>query len=71
MATQSNSVLSILKADHKKVKELFAEYEEAAPRKQQDIAQTTIQELGDPCWVRRRAHLSRDSKGNQGRQADE
>ena len=45
MATQSNSVLTMLKADHKKVKELFAEYEEATPRKQQDIAQTTIQEL--------------------------
>ncbi len=45
MATQSNSVLSMLKADHKKVKELFAEYEEAPSRKQQDIAQTTIQEL--------------------------
>ena len=45
MATQSNSVLTMLKADHKKVKALFAEYEEATPRKQQDIAQTTIQEL--------------------------
>jgi hemerythrin superfamily protein len=45
MANQSNSVLTMLKADHKKVKALFAEYEEATPRKQQDIAQTTIQEL--------------------------
>lgn len=45
MATSSNSVLTMLKADHKKVKELFAEYEEATPRKQQGIAQTTIQEL--------------------------
>ena len=45
MATQSKSVLTMLKADHKKVKELFAEYEEATPQKQQDIAQTTIQEL--------------------------
>jgi hemerythrin superfamily protein len=45
MATQSNAVLTMLKADHKKVKELFAEYEEATPRKQQDIAQSTIQEL--------------------------
>ena len=35
----------MLKADHKKVKGLFAEYEEATPRKQQEIAQTTIQEL--------------------------
>ena len=35
----------MLKADHKKGRELFAEYEEATPRKQQDIAQTTIQEL--------------------------
>ena len=46
MPTTSNPVLTMLKADHKKVKELFAEYEEASPRKQQDIAQTTIQELG-------------------------
>ena len=45
MATSSNSVLTMLKADHKKVKALFTEYEEATPRKQQDIAQTTIQEL--------------------------
>jgi len=45
MPTTSNPVLKMLKADHKKVKALFAEYEEATPRKQQDIAQTTIQEL--------------------------
>ena len=45
MPTTSNPVLTMLKADHKKVKELFAKYEEATPRKQQDIAQTTIQEL--------------------------
>ena len=45
MATSSNSVLTMLKADHKKVKELFAEYEDATPRKQEDIAQTTIHEL--------------------------
>ena len=45
MATSSNPVLTMLKADHKKVKELFAEYEAATPRKQEDIAQTTIQEL--------------------------
>ena len=45
MPTTSNPVLTMLKADHKKVKELFAEYEEATSRKQQDIAQTTIQEL--------------------------
>jgi hemerythrin superfamily protein len=36
---------SPLKAGHKKVKALFAEYKEATPRKQQDIAQTTMQEL--------------------------
>ena len=41
----SNPVLAMLKADHKKVKGLFDEYEDATPRKQQDIAQTTIQEL--------------------------
>jgi hemerythrin superfamily protein len=35
----------MLKADHKKVQDLFAEYQEATSRKQQDIAQTTIQEL--------------------------
>ncbi|MEO7861424.1 MAG: hemerythrin domain-containing protein [Nitrospirales bacterium] len=45
MTTSSNPVLTMLKADHKKVKALFAEYEESTPRKQQDIAQTTIQEL--------------------------
>jgi hemerythrin superfamily protein len=45
MATSSNPVLTMLKADHKKVKALFAKYEEATPRKQEDIAQTTIQEL--------------------------
>ena len=45
MATSSNPVLTLLKTDHKKVKALFAEYQEATPRKQQDIAQTIIQEL--------------------------
>ena len=45
MANSSNPVLTMLKADHKKVKALFAEYHEATPRKQQDIAQTNIQEL--------------------------
>ncbi len=45
MPTSSNPVLTMLRSDHKKVKALFAEYEEATPRKQQDIAQTTIQEL--------------------------
>ena len=45
MPMTSNPVLTMLKADHKKVKGLFTEYEEATPRKQQDIAQTTIQAL--------------------------
>ncbi|MEO7861231.1 MAG: hemerythrin domain-containing protein [Nitrospirales bacterium] len=45
MPTSSNPVISMLKTDHKKVKALFAEYQEATPRKQQDIAQTIIQEL--------------------------
>jgi hemerythrin superfamily protein len=45
MPTTSNPVLKMLKADHKKVQDLFAEYQEATSRKQQDIAQTTIQEL--------------------------
>jgi hemerythrin superfamily protein len=44
MAT-SNPVLAMLRADHKKVKALFDDYEDATPRKQQDIAQTAIQEL--------------------------
>ena len=35
----------MLKADHKNVKALFAEYHEATPRKQQEIAQTIIHEL--------------------------
>jgi len=45
MPTTSNPVLAMLKADHKKVKALFDEYEDATPRKQQDIAETAIQEL--------------------------
>ena len=45
MATQSNPVLTMLKADHKKVKALFAQYEEATPRKQHTIAHTVIEEL--------------------------
>ena len=45
MPTKSNPVLSMLKADHKKVKALFAEYKDATSRKQQDITQTIIQEL--------------------------
>ena len=45
MATTSNPVFTMLKADHKKVNALFAEYNEATSRKQQDIAQTVIQEL--------------------------
>jgi hemerythrin superfamily protein len=35
----------MLKADHKKVKALFAQFKEARPQQQEDIAQTTIQEL--------------------------
>ena len=45
MPSTSHPVLKMLKADHKKVKALFAEYERVTPRKQQDIARTTIQEL--------------------------
>ncbi len=45
MPTMSNPVLTMLKADHKKVNALFAEYREASARKQQDIAQAVIQEL--------------------------
>ena len=45
MPTSSTSVLAMLKADHKKVKALFAEFEDATARKREDIAQTAIQEL--------------------------
>ena len=45
MATRSNPVLTMLKADHKKVKALFAEFEDATARKREDLAQTAIQEL--------------------------
>jgi hypothetical protein len=45
MSSSSNPVLSMLKADHKKVKALFDEYKEASPRKQENIAKTAIQEL--------------------------
>ena len=45
MASKSNRILAMLKADHKKVKALFSEYEKADSRKQQAIAQTVIQEL--------------------------
>ena len=45
MPTTSNPVLTMLKADHKKVKALFDEYKKATPRKQQNIALTAIQEL--------------------------
>ena len=45
MPTTFNPVLAMLKADHKKVKALFAEYKDATSRKQQDIAETVIQEL--------------------------
>ena len=45
MATRSNPVLTMLKADHKKVKTLFAEFEDATARKREDLAQTAIQEL--------------------------
>jgi hypothetical protein len=38
MATRSNPVLTMLKADHKKVKALFAEFEDATARKREDIA---------------------------------
>ena len=45
MAVSSNPVLTMLKTDHKKVKALSAEYQEATARKQQEIGQTIIQEL--------------------------
>jgi|SRR5688572_1884241 len=45
MPNKSNPVVAMLRADHKKVKELFAEYEEGDSRKQQTIAETAMQEL--------------------------
>lgn len=45
MATTSNPVLTMLKADHKKVKALFAEFEDATARKREDLARTAIQDL--------------------------
>ncbi|MGH7183373.1 MAG: hemerythrin domain-containing protein [Nitrospiraceae bacterium] len=45
MSTRSNSILAMLKADHKKVKALFADFEDATARKREDIAQSAIQEL--------------------------
>ena len=45
MPIKSNRILAMLKADHKKVKELFSQYEKADSRKQRAIAQTVIQEL--------------------------
>ena len=45
MPNTSNPIIAMLKADHKKVKGLFVEYEDADSRKRQAIAQTAIQEL--------------------------
>ncbi|MEP6957233.1 MAG: hemerythrin domain-containing protein [Nitrospirota bacterium] len=45
MPNKPNPVVAMLKADHKKVKGLFAEYEDADSRTQQDIAHIAIQEL--------------------------
>lgn len=45
MSTTSNPVLTMLKADHKKVKALFAEFEDATARKREDIARTAMEEL--------------------------
>ncbi len=43
VATTSNPVLAMLKADHKKVKALFTEYHQATPWNQKDLAQTTLE----------------------------
>ena len=45
MPTSSNPVLTMLKADHKKVKALFTEYHQATPGTQKELAQTTMKEL--------------------------
>ena len=71
MPTTSNPVLKMLKADHKKVQDLFAEYQEATPRKQQDMAQTTIQELEIHAGLEEELILSRDSRRPRGRRAHE
>jgi hemerythrin superfamily protein len=45
MPSKTNPVIAMLKEDHKKVKGLFEEYEDATARKQQEIAETVIHEL--------------------------
>jgi len=45
MPSKSNRILAMLKADHKKVKDLFNQYEKADSRSQRAIAQTVIKEL--------------------------
>lgn len=45
MSTTSNPVLTMLKSDHKKVKALFSEFEDATARKREDIARTAMQDL--------------------------
>lgn len=45
MPYKANPIIAMLKADHKKVKGLFAEYEEADAQKQRTIAQNALQEL--------------------------
>ena len=45
MPSKTNPVIAMLKEDHKKVKGLFEEYEDANARKQQEIAETVIHEL--------------------------
>jgi hemerythrin superfamily protein len=45
MPTKANSLLGMLKDDHKKVKGLFEEYKDANSRKQKEIADTVIHEL--------------------------
>ncbi len=45
MPGKTNPVIAMLKEDHKKVKGLFEEYEDANPRKQHEIAETVIHEL--------------------------
>ncbi|MEP6958870.1 MAG: hemerythrin domain-containing protein, partial [Nitrospirota bacterium] len=45
MPSKTNPVIAMLKEDHKKVKGLFEEYEDANARTQQEIAETVIHEL--------------------------
>ena len=61
MFTSTNPVFEMLKADHEKVKALFAQFEEANDsRTKERIVRETLHGSRGPCEGRRNAHLSRD-----------